>query len=145
MAIERGELDGNCGAWSSIPAEWVETGKIVPIIRSAPFQPADLPANVPYSAEIAPGAREAQVIRLLVASGQIGRPFIASAAVPPERVRILRDAFNATMHDAQFIAEAQKLRLPLSPKSGEEALKIVEDIYATPDNIVQTAKKIAGE
>jgi tripartite-type tricarboxylate transporter receptor subunit TctC len=85
------------------------------------------------------------VIRLLVASGRIGRPFIASAAVPAERVRILRDAFNATVRDPKFIAEAQKLRLPISPKSGEEALKIVEEIYATPDTIVDAARKIAGD
>jgi tripartite-type tricarboxylate transporter receptor subunit TctC len=145
MAIERGELDGNCGAWSSIPAEWVEAQKIIPIIRSAPVLPPDLPAGVPYSVEIAPSERDRQIIRLLVASGQVGRPFIASQAVPAERVRILRDAFNATVRDPQFIAEAQKLRLPVSPKTGEEALKVVEDIYATPDAIVQAAKTIAGQ
>jgi tripartite-type tricarboxylate transporter receptor subunit TctC len=145
MAIERGELDGNCGAWSSIPAEWIETRKIVPIIRSAPVVPADLPPGVPYSAEIAPSERDRQIIRLLVASGQIGRPFIASSAVPAERVRILRAAFNATMRDPQFIAEADKLRLPVSPQSGEDALKIIDEIYATPDDIVQAARKIAGE
>jgi len=49
------------------------------------------------------------------------------------------------MKDPQFIAEAEKLRLPISPKTGEEALKIVEDIYATPEDIVQAAKKISGE
>jgi tripartite-type tricarboxylate transporter receptor subunit TctC len=145
MAIERGELDGNCGAWSSIPAEWVEAKRIVPIIRSAPALPPDLPAGVPYSVEIAPNERDQKIIRLLVASGQIGRPFIASQAVPAERVRILRDAFNATMNDPQFVSELEKLRLPLSPKSGEEALQVVEDIYATPDDIVQAARKIAGE
>jgi tripartite-type tricarboxylate transporter receptor subunit TctC len=145
MAIERGEVDGNCGAWSSIPADWIESRKIVPIIRSAPFAPPDLPPGVPLSVEIAPSEREREVIRLLVASGQVGRPFIASAAVPAERVRILRDAFNATVRDPQFLAEAQKLRLPVSPMTGEEALKIVEDIYATPDEIVQAARKIASE
>ena len=80
-----------------------------------------------------------------MASGQTGRPFIASAAVPAERVRILRDAFNATVKDPAFIADAQKLRLPVSPKTGEEALKVVEDIYAAPDDIVQAAKKVARE
>jgi tripartite-type tricarboxylate transporter receptor subunit TctC len=145
MAIERGELDGNCGAWSSIPAEWIETRKIVPIVRSAPVVPADLSAEVPYSADIASSERDRQIIRLLVASGQIGRPFIASSAVPAERMRILRDAFNATMKDPQFIAEAEKLRLPVSPKTGEEALKIIDNIYGTPDDIVQAARKVAGE
>jgi tripartite-type tricarboxylate transporter receptor subunit TctC len=142
IAIERGELDGDCGAWSSIPQEWVEGHKIVPVIRSAPVVAPDMPAGVPYSIEIAPSERDRQILRVLLASAQVGRPFIASQAVPAERIRILRDAFNATMKDPQFIAEAQKLRLPISPKTGEEALKIVEEIYATPDDIAAAARNV---
>ncbi len=142
IAIERGELDGDCGAWSSIPVEWVENRKVVPVIRSAPIVAADMPPGVPYSVEIAPSERDRQVLRVLLASAQVGRPFIASQAVPAERVRILRDAFNATVKDPEFIAEAKKLRLPVSPKTGEEALKIVEEIYATPDDIVAAARKV---
>jgi hypothetical protein len=145
IAIERGELDGDCGAWSSIPAEWVEGRKIVPVIRSAPVTAPDMPPDVPYSVDIAPSERDRQVLRMLLASAQVGRPFIASQAVPAERVRILRDAFNATMKDPQFVAEAEKLRLPISPKTGEEALAIVEAIYATPEDIVQAARKVAAE
>ena len=80
-----------------------------------------------------------------MASGDVGRPFITSLAAPAGRVRILRDAFNATMKDPQFIAEADKLRLPVSPQTAEDAQKVVEGIYATPDDIVQAARKIAGE
>jgi tripartite-type tricarboxylate transporter receptor subunit TctC len=145
MAVERGETDGNCGAWSSIPAEWVEGRKIVPIIRSAPVVPPDLPANVPYSVDIATGERDRQVIKLLVASGEVGRPFIASAAVPADRIRVLRDAFNATVKDPQFVAEAQKLRQPVSPKTGEEALRVVEEIHAAPDDVVQAARAVVGQ
>ena len=85
------------------------------------------------------------MLHVLLAPTQVGRPFIASQAVPAERVRILRDAFNATMQDPQFIAELQKLRLPLSPKTGEEALKVVEEIYAAPDDIVAAARKVTAE
>lgn len=145
IAIERGELDGDCGAWSSIPPEWVEGHKIVPVIRSAPVLAPDMPPDVPYSVDIAPSERDRQVLRMLLASAQLGRPFIASQGVPADRVRILRDAFNATMTDLQFVAEAQKLRLPISPKTGEEALGIVEAIYATPDDIVAAARKTTTE
>jgi tripartite-type tricarboxylate transporter receptor subunit TctC len=145
IAIERGELDGDCGAWSSIPLEWIEGRKIVPVIRSSPSIAPDMPTDVPYSVDIAPSERDRQVLRMLLAPTQVGRPFIASPAVPAERVRILRDAFNATMQDPQFMAEAQKLRLPISPKTGEEALKVVEEIYATPDEIVAAARKVTAE
>ena len=145
IAIERGELDGDCGAWSSIPQEWIDGRKIVPVIRSSPSIAPDMPPDVPYSVDIAPSDRDRQMLRVLLAPTQVGRPFIASQAVPAERVRILRDAFNATMQDPQFIAELQKLRLPLSPKTGEEALKVVEEIYAAPDDIVAAARKVTAE
>jgi tripartite-type tricarboxylate transporter receptor subunit TctC len=142
MAIERGELDGDCGAWSSIPLEWINEKKIVPVIRSSPATAADMPSNVPYSIEIAPSERDRQIMKLLLESNQLGRPFMASAAVPAERVKILREAFAATMTDPKFIAEAQKLRLPISPIVGEAALKVVEDIYRIPDDIVVAARKV---
>jgi tripartite-type tricarboxylate transporter receptor subunit TctC len=145
IALERREIDAICSAWSSVPAEWVESGKVIPITRSAPVVAPDLSPRVPYVVDIAPSDRDRQIIRLLVASGQVGRPFIASLAVPPERVRILRDAFNATVADPEFIAEAQKIRLPVSPMTGEQALGLVKDIYATPPDIVEAAKKVASD
>jgi len=62
-----------------------------------------------------------------------------------ERVELLRRAFDATMRDPDFIADARKLRMPVSPKSGADALRTVEVIYATPEEIVQAARKVAGE
>ncbi len=145
LAIERRELDGDCGAWSSIPQEWVEGAKINPILRSGPVVPPDLPAGIPYGVDIAPSGRDRDIIALLTASGQVGRPFIASSMVPAERVGLLRAAFDATVKDPEFIADAAKIRMPVTPKSGAQALRTVEDIYATPDDIVQAARKIAGE
>jgi hypothetical protein len=141
----RGELDGDCGSWSSIPQEWVEGAKINPILRSAPLAPPDLSPDVPYAADMAPSARDRDIIRLLTASGQVGRPFMASAMVPAERIALIRAAFDETVKDPEFIADAAKLRMPVTPKSGRQALRTVEEIYATPDNIVQAARKIAGE
>jgi tripartite-type tricarboxylate transporter receptor subunit TctC len=145
IAVERGELDGDCGAWSSLPQEWVDGKKVVAVIKSGSLTAPDMPPEVPYSVDIAPSERDRQVLRMLLASAQVGRPFIASQAVPAERIRILRDGFNATMKDPQFIAELEKLRLPISPKTGEEALQVVEGIYATPDDIVAAARKVASE
>jgi tripartite-type tricarboxylate transporter receptor subunit TctC len=145
LAIERGELDGDCGAWESVPADWVAKQEIAPLDRSGLFVPPDMPADVAYVVDIAPTPRDREIIRLLVASGDVGRPFIASSAVPADRMKILRDAFDATMQDPGFQADAAKQRLPVSPKNAEEALKTVDEIYATPDDIVAAARKIAGE
>jgi tripartite-type tricarboxylate transporter receptor subunit TctC len=145
MAIQRGELDGDCGAWSSIPADWIRDKKINPVIKSSPATAADMPPGVPFSIDIAPDERSRQIMRLLLASNQLGRPFIASAAVPAERVKILRDAFAVTVKDPKFVADATKMRLPVSPTIGEDALKVVEGIYRIPDDIVVAARKVIKE
>jgi tripartite-type tricarboxylate transporter receptor subunit TctC len=145
LAVERGELDGDCGSWPSLPAEWIDTHKIVPIIKSSEIDMQGLPPGVPYSVAIAPNDHDRAVIKLLVASGKLGRPFIAAGAVPAERLQILRQAFNDTMKDPQFLADAEKLRMPVSPKNADEGAAIVNEIYATPEDIVQAARKVAGE
>lgn len=145
LAIERGELDGDCGAWGAISPEWLEGGKINPILRTAPIVPPDMPKNVPYAVDIAPTNLDGEVIKFLISSVELGRPFIASRSVPADRMRILRDAFNDTMTDPAFVADATRLRLPVMPRTGEEAIKIVETIYAAPENIVGEARKLAGE
>lgn len=144
LAIERGELDGDCGSWSSLPDDWIKQKKINPISRSGKALPEGLTADVPYIADLAPDGRARQIIDLLVSGGQLGRPFIAAASVPPERLKILRDAFDATMKDPAFRADLDRLRLPLSPKTADEALKTVGAIYATPPNIIEAAKKIVA-
>jgi hypothetical protein len=115
------------------------------VFRSSLREPLDLPAGVPYAADIAPSERDRDIVRLLTAAGELGRPFIASASMPAERVELLRRAFDATVADEDFIADARRLRMPVSPKSGEDALRTVAGIHATPDDIVLAARKIAGE
>lgn len=144
IAIERGELDGDCGAWASLPANWVEGKKINPLMRSAPALAPGMPADIPYMGDLAPDAHARALIELLTASGSLGRPFIVSKAVPAERIEILRNAFDATMRDAAFLAEAEKLRFPVTPKTGAEALKVIEAIYAAPPDLVKEAREIAG-
>jgi len=142
VAIERGELDGDCGAWSSLPDDWIKGGKVNPVSRSILSSPPDLPKGVPYTLDIAPNDRAKQIVRFLLADGELGRPFIVSRAVPADRVKILRDAFSATMTDKDFLADAEKLREPVSPTAGDDALKTVNEIYDTPPDIVAAAKKV---
>ncbi len=144
VAIERGELDGDCGAWASMPADWVDGAKVNALMRSRPALAPGMPANIPYMGDLAPDAHSRALIELLTASGSVGRPFIVSSAVPAERLQILRIGFDATMRDAAFLAEAERLRFPVTPKTGAEALKVVEDIYAAPSDLVREAREIAG-
>ena len=63
IAIERGELDGDCGAWCSIPVEWIEAKKIDAVISSSPATAPDMPPDVPFSIDIAPNERARQIMR----------------------------------------------------------------------------------
>jgi len=142
LAIERGELDGGCGTWSSQPADWIRDRKIIPLIRMGEATAPDLPAEVPDALAIAPTPRDRAIIRLLIEGGELGKPFVASLAVPAERMAMLRAAFAATMQDPDFLADAARQHLPISPRNDGQARKIVEEIYATPDDIVAAAKRV---
>jgi tripartite-type tricarboxylate transporter receptor subunit TctC len=145
LAIERGELEGGCGSWSSVPPNWIAGAKIVPLIKTSPASAPDLPASVPYAGDIAPSDRDRAIIRMLTAAGDLGKPYVVSIAVPADRLTILRGAFAATVGDPQFLEDAAKQRLPISPRTAEQAVRIIDEIYAAPDDIVAAARKIAGD
>jgi tripartite-type tricarboxylate transporter receptor subunit TctC len=145
IAIERREVEGACGSWSSLPADWLTSPKFHPLLRTAKSVPEGMSADVPYILDLAPDDNARQVVRFLLAGGELGRPFIASSAVPTDRIDILRAAFAATVEDPDFIAEAKKLRLPISPRTGAEAVRSVEQLYATPPAIIEAARKVIAE
>jgi tripartite-type tricarboxylate transporter receptor subunit TctC len=142
VAIERGELDGDCGAWSSIPDDWTKSAKFHPVSRTTMGAVAGLPPSVPYIIDLAPSDQAKQILRVLLADSDVGRPFIVSRKVPADRVKILRTAFAAAVKDKDFLAEAEKLRLPVSPRIGDDAAKVVAGIYGAPPDIVAAARKI---
>ena len=146
LAIERGELDGDCGAWSSVPPDWISNNKVNPIISFAPLQFAGLPAGIPFAGDLAPDHESRNVLDLLMAPDALGRPFVVSKQAPAGRAALLRAAFDATMKDAQFLAETEKLDLPVvGPISGSEAEKIVVSIYDTPPVLVTRAQAVVGK
>ncbi len=145
LALEQGEVQGMCGSWSSIAADWLKNQKLYPLLRTSESIPDGMAPATPYILDIAPGDNARQIVRFLTAGGELGRPFIASRAVPPERINILRRAFAGAVKDPDFLADAKTLRLPVSPHSGAEAEKIIEQLYATPPAIIDAARKVAAE
>jgi tripartite-type tricarboxylate transporter receptor subunit TctC len=142
LALERGELEGNCASWSSIPTDWIAEHRINPLVRFSSKRPADMPADVPYIVELAQTKKDKDLLRILAAPGELGRPLILAEAVPAERVRLLRAAFEATLHDPAFLADAQKQSLPIDAVSGEEAENIIATIYAAPPDLAKAVKDV---
>jgi len=142
LALERGELEGNCGSWSAMPQDWLVHDKINPLVRFSPKRPADMPQSVPFIGDLAATAAQKDLLAVLNAAAELGRPFIVAKSVPPERVDVLRTAFRAALDDAAFRAEAQAQSLPLDPVPGEEAAAIINKIYSSPPELARRVKDV---
>jgi tripartite-type tricarboxylate transporter receptor subunit TctC len=82
------------------------------------------------------------LLELMVAPGAMARPFVAPPGLSPERAALMRRAFDATMADPEFRAEAVRIQADVAPSTGEEAQKLVERIYATPRPVIEHIKKL---
>ncbi|MDB5640772.1 MAG: tripartite tricarboxylate transporter family receptor [Hyphomicrobiales bacterium] len=140
LAVERGELDGVCISWSSVPEDWLKNDKVNIIARlSRATSPAIL-AAAPFIGDVAPSQESRDVIDMLLLSGEIGRPFIMSNKVARDRVALLRKAFDEAAQDPALAAEAEKIGLPVSPVGGAEAESIVARLYGFPQTILDKAR-----
>ena len=142
LALERGELEGNCGSWSAMPQDWVAHDKFNPLVRFSPKRPPDMPLSVPFISDLATTAEQRDLLAVLNASAELGRPFIVAKTVPPQRVNVLRTAFRAALDDPAFQAEAQAQSLPLDPVPGEEAAAIIAKIYAASPELARKVKDV---
>jgi tripartite-type tricarboxylate transporter receptor subunit TctC len=142
LALERGEVAGRMIHWSTLkttkPA-WLKDKKITVLVRAGPKVP-DLEALSVEDLARTPDDR--LVIELLMSGSHIGRPFILTPRVPKERVAAMRAAFDATMKDKEFIAEAERINLEVAPIGGDTLQLIVEKIVSTPKGIAARAKHL---
>src|SRR4051794_33925140 len=123
IAMERGEVDGRCGwSWSSIkitkPA-WLADKKINLLLQMALRKNGELSA-VPLIMDFARDERERQILKLVLSRQQMAWPFLAPPDLPADRAQALRQAFNDTMKDAEYLAEAKQRTLDVNPMTGAE-------------------------
>ena len=140
LSMERGEVEGRCGwSWSSIKSQkWLRDGKINPLVQFGMETNADIP-DVPLALARAASDEQRQVLRLLTAGQYVGRPFFATPEIPDDRKAALRNAFDATMKDPQFLAETEKIDLEVTPITGKMIDDFVADLYRTPKEVVSKA------
>jgi tripartite-type tricarboxylate transporter receptor subunit TctC len=98
--------------------------------------------SVPFISDLATTAEQKDLLAVLNAAAELGRPFIVAKTVPPERVAVLRAAFRAALDDETFRAEAQAQSLPLDPVPGEEAAAIINKIYSAPPELARKVKDV---
>ena len=142
LAMQRGEVDGRCGwSWSSIKTnhpQWVKDGTINLLVQLSLEKHPDLP-QVPLIMDFIKSEEQKAILRVVFARQVMGRPFLAPPGVPAERLAALRKAFDATMADKAFLAEAEKLKLEITPVRGEAVQALVAEVYRTPPAILKKA------
>ena len=145
LAMERGEIDGRCGwSWTSILSrnrEWLTDRRIRITLQIALAKHEDLP-DVPLITDLVSDPRQVAALKLIVSRQGIARPFAAPPAVPPERIETLREAFDATMRDPDFVTEMRSQALDVRPLGGAAVQALMRDIYASPPDVVKLARDI---
>ena len=145
LAMERREIDGRCGwSWTSLVARnkaMLDAHEIAVTLQIALARHEDLP-DVPLVTDLVHDQQQLAALRLIVLRQNIARPFAAPPDVPAERIAALRQAFDAVMRDAAFLAEANQLALEVRPASGRDVQALFAEIYAAPPAVVARASEL---
>jgi tripartite-type tricarboxylate transporter receptor subunit TctC len=131
LASERGETDGGTSTYiglAQIFSSYLAEKKLNILVQFAARRDRLMP-DIPTVMELTRDPQAIEVFRLLIATDEIGRSLFTTPHVPPERVALLRSAFQMMLADPEFRAEAEQLKLSLAPRTGEELQQIVADTF----------------
>lgn len=150
LAIEQGEVDGTCGLdWSSLKAQrptWIRDGVAQVIVQNGLNTEPELDKlGAPNVWPFISSPDDKAAVELVLAQQIFGRPYVVAPETPQVAVRTLRKAFMDVFADKEFLADAEKSRIDISPTSGEEVQKLVAQVFAAKPEVVERAKKITQE
>jgi tripartite-type tricarboxylate transporter receptor subunit TctC len=153
LAMEKGEIHCRAGTVSAYVGReptrtWIKKGFVRALVQSGAKRYPKL-ADVPtlYELLVAHKVQDAtmRLARVLLSSGDLGRPFLAPPGTPEERVKVLREAFKTSMSDPVLVADAQKRRWDLDPVGGEDLEQMAKEIMAQPPEVVERMRKLLLE
>jgi tripartite-type tricarboxylate transporter receptor subunit TctC len=148
LAMRRGEVEGRGNnIWAAYKAEMpneIRDGILHVLIQTGLRKEPDLP-NVPFFLDLVKGdPRREPVAQFMSYAVSIARPFAAPPGVPADRVTLLRRAFDETLRDPAFLADAEKLRLEIDPLTGEQVQDVVSRVLGTPKPIINQIQGVLG-
>ena len=149
LAMERGEIHGACGitttSFGSIVEQAAKEGKVKMIAQAGERKDAKYP-DVPNMLDLAKTPADRQALEFLVSPLDLGRPIAAPPETPPQRLAILRRAFNETMTDPEMLEEAQRLRMKIEPMNDAATADTVGRLFTMPKSAVdRIATVLAGK
>jgi tripartite-type tricarboxylate transporter receptor subunit TctC len=144
LAMQRHEVDGRCGwSWTSLLArnKAMLTGKEINLTLQVALNKDDDPylAGVPLIMDLTDAPAQRSALKLIVSRQSIARPFATPPGVPAARLAVLRDAFDATMKDPDFLAEARTADLDVRPVQGDAVEALIKEIYASSPEAIRLA------
>ena len=143
IAMERGEVEGVCATYGQfrVHERALQEGKLRLILRA---EEAPIPAvpEVPSIYDLARNEEQRQLMRFVFSSVEFGRPYVLPPDSPPQLVALMRKAFADAVNDPDLVAEAERLKLDMTYRPPDDLMKLVANLYATPEPIIDTVKKL---
>ncbi len=148
LALEKGEVEGICGlAWQTykvIAPDWIDRKKIRVLVQMGLEKHPDL-ADVPLAVDLLKNPEDKQVLEIIVLPQEFGRPIVAPPGTPADRMALYRNAFQAMLKDADFLAEAEKQRLAIEPMDDKQIQALLARAYAAPKVVHDRAAVFGAE
>jgi len=145
LAYDAGEIQGVCNSWQSFSATWpneIKGGDLQIVLQTTAKSHPEL-TKVPLAISYAKTDEARNLINALVHSvGPAARPYMLPPGTPKDRLTILRKAFMDVMKDPEFLADATKAKLDISPLDGAELEKNVLDVFKLDPKLIPRAKEI---
>ncbi|MCC6888502.1 MAG: hypothetical protein IT536_08220 [Hyphomicrobiales bacterium] len=144
LAMERGENEGFCSmgfiTLEYTKPHWARDRMVNQLVQLG-ITKNKHHLDVPLALDLAKTTQDRQAIEFVVSPNLFARPFVAPPGVPAERVRALRNAFNAVFDDPEYLAEAQQRKMQVMLVRGEEIDDVLKRIYAMPKAVIDRVKE----
>jgi tripartite-type tricarboxylate transporter receptor subunit TctC len=145
LAMENNEIQGRTGWYVSsllsTKRQWVEQGQVKVLVQMASEKHSAFP-NVPLATEFVSDPQKRAQLAFSTSWLVMGRPFVAPAGVPADRMKILRESFLKALADPALRQEAEKLGLEIDPMSGDAVQALITKIYATPKETIEAVRAL---
>jgi tripartite-type tricarboxylate transporter receptor subunit TctC len=145
-AVAESKRHGACQSAETLlnsRGEALRTGEWRPLLQGGLARHPDFP-DVPFVIDYAKTPTQRQVLEFLYASQSFGRPYLAPPGLPPDRLAVLRTAFDKTIRDSNFLNDAARQKLRVSSISGTAMDQMIAELKTVPKEIVATVVKLTG-